>query len=102
MRKLAITLLLAALAPACATYDGPPEASLVGAKEGLLPDAKAPIVVEFSKAPKASTLKVKIAPYVTDVEGNLGDEDTDDKTELNEFFTHDPKGGDKGGSAAIS
>ena len=99
---LAASLALGAagLAPACATYDAPPEPSIKGLDKDLLKDPSAAIVIDFDKAFVPSSLHVKVAPYKTDVEGNLGDEDSDDKTQLNAFFIHDP-GGDTGGTSKL-
>jgi hypothetical protein len=101
MRFAPLLALLAAV-PACATFDGPPDVTLQGTAEGLLADPTAPIVIAFSKPPKASTLKLEIAPYKVDVEGNLGDEDTNPGTSLDPIFTHDPKDGNTGGTAVLA
>jgi len=98
MRSAAFLLLVASASPliGCATFDAPPEPTIEGEHEGLLPDPKAPIVLSFSKPPVAKTLKVEIDKYVVDGEGNLV-ESMD-----NTLFTHDPVMGDTGGTSALS
>ncbi|APR77465.1 Hypothetical protein A7982_02812 [Minicystis rosea] len=86
----------------CATYDGPPELSIVGADQGQLKDPTAPIVLSFSKTPDLSTLRIKIARYIVDDEGNLGDEDQSDETNLDLLYQYDPKDGDSGGTSVIA
>jgi len=93
--------LLASLAAGCAVFDGPPEATIQGLSEGLLPDAHAPVVLVFDKPPVPSTMTLEIAPYVVDTEGNLGDEGGN-TTGLNPFFIHDPVFGDTGGTDVLS
>jgi hypothetical protein len=102
--KRALFALSIALLPACQEYHGPPEASLAGATNGLLPEPKAPIVVLFSKPVDPATLKLEIAPYVVDDEGNLPDErgNTSTQNSLNALFSTDPKGGDMGGMSTLS
>lgn len=73
----------------CATFDGPPDVTIVGDNQGQLADPTAPIVLAFSKPPKPETVKVKIARYLVDDEGRLADEDDDDKTSLQLLFEHD-------------
>jgi len=82
---------------ACATYRAPPRPTLSGLQEGLLPDANAPLMVTFDAEVDPKTLKVRIARFVTDIEGNLGDEDEDTGTSLDPLFIHDPDEGDFGG-----
>ena len=98
---LVATALLAG-APGCAEYDGPPQVTLAGAVNGHLRDTKAPIVLTFSKAVDPSTLKMEIAHLITDVEGNLGDEDSDPKTNLEVLFSTDPLEGDTGGFSVLA
>jgi hypothetical protein len=86
----------------CAYYEGPPHVSLVGEKDGTLADAKAPLVLAFSKPADPKTVRVKLARLVTDVEGNLADEDADPNTELDLLFETDPDEGDSGGVANMS
>ncbi len=89
-------------APACAYYEGPPQVTLVNEKDGTLPDAKAPLVVSFSKPADPKTVRIKLVRYTTDVEGNLADEDADPNTELDILFATDPEEGDDGGVANLS
>jgi hypothetical protein len=81
---------LALVSPACEVYDSPPRPSIDGLVDGVLTDPKAPLVLRFSEPIVADSLKVKIVKLTTDEEGNLGDEDDDDATELFEFFGYDP------------
>ncbi len=84
---LGTTLLLAS----CETYDSPPRVEIVGLSDkGVLPDPTKSIVLAFSEPVEAASLKFKVAPLVTDVEGNLGDEDADPNTSLGEFYAYDP------------
>jgi hypothetical protein len=100
----AIALAAALFAAGCATFDGPPEVSIDGEAQGQLPDPHQPLVVDFSKPPVPSSIKLKVARYVTDDEGNLGDEDSDPNTQLDAIFTHDPDPsmGDTGGTATLA
>ncbi len=86
---------------ACQTFDGPPQASLVEATDGILSDPAAPIVVAFSETVKADTLSLKVIAYDTTVEGALFDEDADDETELNVVFSHDGKTGEQIGGSGL-
>jgi hypothetical protein len=103
-RRIQAALLTACLlaTPACAYYEGPPRVTLVGEKDGTLPDAKAPLVVSFSKPADPKTVRLKLVRYAVDVEGNLGDEDADPNTELQVLFATDPENGDDGGVANLS
>lgn len=92
---------LAAL-PGCAVYEGPPRITLEGATNGHLGDTHAPIVLTFSKPVDPKTVRVEIARLVTDVEGNLADEDSDPDTTLDILFSTDPDEGDSGGSGVLS
>lgn len=104
LRFRASVMALAALAlgAGCATFDAPPDVTIVGNEQGQLPDPKAPIVLAFSEPPKPETVNVKIARYVVDDEGNLGDEDKDDATQLTLLFEHDAKKGDTFGTSELS
>lgn len=97
----AALLLASATVVGCATYDAPPEATIVGLDAGKLTDPKAPITIQFDNAPDPATLRLAIAPYKTDDEGKLGDEDAKPETNLDPYFTHDPKAGDTGGTLEI-
>jgi hypothetical protein len=90
-----------ALVAGCAVYDAPPEPTIEGLDQGKLADPTAPIVVSFGKPAVASTIKVEIAPYKTDDEGNLPDE-VDAGGMLDPLFSHDPTDGDTGGTAELS
>jgi hypothetical protein len=88
---------LATTAPACERYEPPPTASIDGLQGGLLFDSKAPLVISFGQPIDVSTLKLEVAAYETDLEGNLFDEDDNPDTELKVYVGHDPVDGDKGG-----
>lgn len=88
---------LAASAPACERYEPPPTPSIDGLQGGLLYDSKAPLVLSFGQPIDVATLKLEVAAYETDIEGNLFDEDDNPDTELKVFVAHDPVDGDKGG-----
>jgi hypothetical protein len=99
----ALALLLAVASSGCAVFDAPPEVSIVGLTAGLLPDARAPIVLSFTKPPIPGTIKIEIAKYVVDSEGRLGDEPGNTLgTGLETLFTHDPVNGDTGGEDMLS
>ncbi|MDI3288033.1 Ig-like domain-containing protein [Polyangium sp. 15x6] len=91
MRRLPLSLLLlslvAPLGAGCELYDGPPQPRIVGAEDGVLEDATAPIVLAFSEPVDPATLHVSIVRLETDVEGNLLDEDTDPESTPEEFFS---------------
>lgn len=93
---------LLASAPGCAVYEGPPQVTLQGAVSGHLSDTKVPIVLAFSKPVDPKTVKVVIARFVADVEGNLGNEDAGLSDGLETLFTSDPDEGDTGGFAVLS
>jgi hypothetical protein len=95
--RLACALALAFAASGCAVYDAPPEPSIAGATEGLLPDPKAPIVVSFDKPAIADTIKLEIAPYVPEPPNY----DTPPPA-ADVLFAHDPKTGDTGGTSVIA
>jgi hypothetical protein len=77
--------------------------SLDGLTSGLLADPKAPIVVAFSKPPVAKTVSLKIAKYVVDAEGRLGDEPGNTLgMPLQTLFTHDPASGDMMGTSELA
>ena len=96
---LALATALSTLAPACAVYDAPPEVTIAGLKEGLLADPAAPVVLTFSKAPVPATIKLEIAPYKVDAQGQLPDELGGS---LSPFYAYDFKAGDTGGVSALS
>ncbi|MDI1475728.1 hypothetical protein [Polyangium sp. y55x31] len=91
MRRLPFSLLLlslvAPLGAGCELYDGPPQPRIVGAEDGVLEDATAPIVLAFSEPVDPATLHVSIVRLETDVEGNLFDEDDDPESTPEEFFS---------------
>ena len=85
-------LLLTIVLPAhaCFTYDPPPRATLPDAKDGILADPSAPLVVQFTEAVEPKSVKITIARYVVDPEGNLPDEDASEATVLDVLFQRDP------------
>jgi hypothetical protein len=104
---LVVTLAALAALPGlagCAVYDGPPEVTIQGLTEGLLPDPHAPIVLVFSKPPQPQTVKIEIAKYIVDSEGRLGDEpgNTLGTDGLDTIYTYDPVDGDTGGSEVFA
>jgi hypothetical protein len=108
-RALAGLLALAPVAPfgGCEIYDSPPRVFVVDLVDGNLPDASAPIVLEFSEPIVPSSLSLKIALLETDIEGNLFDEDAEDATdedgnptELTTFYVHSG-GKDQGGGVGV-
>ncbi|MFO0643765.1 MAG: hypothetical protein U0183_31350 [Polyangiaceae bacterium] len=76
---------------ACERYVAPPEVVVVGAKDGVLTDVKAPLVLSFTKPIERSTLNVKIVPLDIDLEGNLFDERGIEGADLKEkaLFAYD-------------
>jgi hypothetical protein len=83
-------LLASALAVAgCQEYDGVPLASIEGAQNGLLEDAKAPFVVVFDKPVAPRSVSVKVVRATLYEEGDLGDEDSQAKTDLDLLFAYD-------------
>lgn len=98
---IAVGVMAGVLLSGCATFDAPPEVSIVGLTDGKLTDPAAPITIQFDKAPDPATLRLAIAPYKVDSEGLLGDEDKSDATQLDAAFTHDPTAGDTGGKLEI-
>jgi hypothetical protein len=89
--SLVVAVLLSVVSyPACTTYDSPPRPAIEGLTNGLLSDVKAPLVIEFSEPVNASTLRVKVVRFETDIEGNLFDEDADPATNLEVFARYPP------------
>ncbi len=72
---------------ACEKYVAPPEVSVQGAKDGVLTDSKAPLVLSFSKPIRPETLDIKILPLDLDIEGNLPDERGVPDAELKPLFS---------------
>jgi hypothetical protein len=99
IRRLSPALLGLALlaAPGCAVYEGPPEVTIDGVTNGQLTDSTAAIVLVFSKPVDPATVKIQVVRLVTDIEGNLADEDSDDATKLDVLFSTDPLKGNIGG-----
>ncbi|MBK8217445.1 MAG: hypothetical protein IPK71_27275 [Myxococcales bacterium] len=73
---------------ACERYVAPPEVVVVGAKDGVLTDVKAPLVLSFTKPVNRATLDVKIVPLDLDLEGNLPDERGEASEELKPLFSY--------------
>lgn len=100
-KLLALSFLLGAAvvagAPACERYEPPPTVIIDGLQGGLLFDSKAPLSLSFGQPIDLATLNLKVATFDTNLEGDLGDEDSDPDTELRVLLAHDPIDGDKGG-----
>jgi len=90
-----------ASSPACASYEPPPTVTIEGLHGGVLYDAKAPLVLSFGQPTNLTTLKMRLAFYDVDLEGDLPDEDEDPSNDgqLRVVLDHDPVGGDRGGHA---
>jgi hypothetical protein len=84
-----VVLLASALALGCDYYDAPPTPSIEGGEDGVLEDPKSPLVISFAESVDPATIAVKVIRLVTDVEGNLGDEDQDSETDLNPLYSRD-------------
>jgi hypothetical protein len=95
-------LLALATALACEKYVPPPTASIAGETTGVLPDPSAPFVVQFADPIDVSTLRLEVALYEIDADGNLPDERGDASTPLHVLFSHDPDAGDQLGTGALS
>ncbi len=74
----------------CETYDSPPRPAIEGIVDGILTDPAQPIVVRFSEPIDPDTLRIQVIKLVTDIEGNLLDEDSDESTVIQSFFSLDP------------
>jgi len=98
---LLLVLVVATVTVTCERYEPPPTPVLVGLREGILPDSRAPIEIDFGQAIDPATLSVKVAAFETSLEGDLPDEDADPATELRVLVSHDPTG-DRGARAALS
>lgn len=81
----------------CETYDSPPRPSIEGIVDGILTDPGQPIVVRFSEPIDPETLRIQVIKLVTDIEGNLLDEDPDENTVIQSFFSLDPATGNNFG-----
>jgi hypothetical protein len=95
--KLAVAAALG-MVTGCQKYDAPPAPAIEGLKDGRLTDPKAPLVVSFGEPIDPDTLVLKLVYLDLDIEGNLGDEDKDDATELETLFAHEGRF-DIGGTA---
>ena len=98
---LGMIAIAGASSPSCASYEPPPTVTIVGLRGGVLYDAKAPLVLSFSQPTDPATLKMRLAFYDVDLEGNLPDEDEDpsNDSQLRVVLDHDPVDGDRGGHA---
>lgn len=94
-------LATALLLPGCALFDPPPEPSIAGIEDGLLPSSSPTLDIAFSEPIDPSTLRLSVVPLVTDADGALPDEDADATTVLTPYFTHDPTTGDAGGTSTL-
>ncbi len=113
LSRLAKMLLFAAilaaplLAAACDTYVAPPDVEVSDAKDGVLTDTKAALVLAFSKPVDRKTVDIKILPLDIDDEGNLPDErdaggvPADERPTLKPLFSHSVTG-DEGGTAVFT
>lgn len=105
MRRFFLPLSLLSLgalsSTGCVLYDGPPQPRIDGAEAGVLTDPDAPLTIAFSEPVDPATVRVSVVRLVTDVEGNLGDEDADPDTDLDVLFSYDPVLGNVGGDAAL-
>lgn len=81
-------LVIATGSTGCETFVAPPEVTIRGAKDGVLTDTKAPLVLEFSKSIRKETLNLKVVALETDLEGNLADEQGDPTVELKSLFSY--------------
>ncbi len=81
---------------ACEEYEAPPQPVLEGLSSGVLSDPRAPLKLDFGTAIDPATLRVKIAIFETDAEGNLKDEDEDPESTLRVLLQRDPDEGDFG------
>jgi hypothetical protein len=106
MRTLTSSALIVAagLGLGCESFDAPPEPEIVGLVDGVLKDAKAPLVVDFGQPVDKPSLELMIVPYVVDAEGRLADEDDDPSTDITEglLFQHTPRFGDFLGAGVFS
>lgn len=106
-RTIALLLFAAAttsaVAPACDKYEPPPTVTIDGLQGGVLYDSKAPLVLSFGQSVDPSTLRLRLAFYDVDLEGNLPDEDADpdNDDQLRVILDHDPVDGDRGGRAEL-
>ncbi len=93
MSRLGSSILFLALSSGmlmgCETYDAPPTPTIEGGEDGVLEDPKAPLVISFGEPVDPATINIKLIRVVTDIEGNLGDEDTSVDTDLNILFSTD-------------
>lgn len=99
------TVVVAATATsACEKYVAPPEITVAGAKDGVLTDTKAPLLLTFSKPIDRNTLDLKVVPLDLDLEGNLADErdaSPDEEPDLKALFSYS-KDETLGGEAELS
>src|SRR5689334_7993940 len=103
VRTPLVIALIAAVAAggACDEYEAPPRPVLQGLESGVLTDSRAPLALDFGTAIDPNTLRVKIALYETDAEGNLKDEDDNPESELRVLLRRDPGEGDFGVTADV-
>src|SRR5690348_12031810 len=106
--RILLVLLLAAFAtsaslPACDKYEPPPTPKIEGLQGGVLYDSKAPLLVTFGQPIDPSTLRLRLAFYDADLEGDLPDEDgdPDNDDQLRVVLDHDAVEGDRGGHAEL-
>jgi hypothetical protein len=80
----------------CFRVDTPPQPSIVGLNNGILPDASAPLVLSFHEPIAPQSLRFRVIRYEIDAEGNLYDEDPDPATTLNVIYDSETGAGGKG------
>ncbi len=68
---LALSVVVGLSASACQKFDAPPQATLLGIVDGILPDPSAPVSIQFHEPVIPETLKVRIVLVETTTEGEL-------------------------------
>ncbi|MCS6901578.1 MAG: hypothetical protein RMJ98_18200 [Myxococcales bacterium] len=100
--RLGAIALVSLLSPSCDPFDAPPEITILGLKDGRLPDSKAPIDLAFSEPVDPTSLSLKIVRLQTDTEGNLeGDPEAAPGTLSPQLYTF-PIREDLGGTGVFS
>jgi hypothetical protein len=103
LKPLALLALVLALVPAasCESYKAPPEPTIVGVVDGIAPDPRQ-LDIHFSEAIDPSTLHLKVAVYLADIEGNLADEPgAVPGTPSQILFQHDAGAAETGGAGEL-
>ena len=91
--SLALAAFLLAPSVSCETYEPPPDVAVESMTNGVLADPRAPLSIDFGMPIDESSVRLTVAFYDVDGDGNLPDERTPPQP-LRVVLRHDPVDGD--------